>query len=114
MEKKHSGFVFTYQDKTVKCQLLEESIAYQTVVIFVEMDGVEHRGFSMRKGDSFIAKGQIAKAVRDEEIEGVEMAVAPPSDSNAVLMVRVTKSFDDIKDRILEIIFRELRNRGLL
>ncbi len=113
MEERDS-LTFSYQGKIVKYQLLEKSNAYQTLVIFVEMDGVEHIGFSMKRGDKYITKGQIAKAVRDEKIDGVEMAVAPPSDSNAVIMVRITKPFDELKDKILDIVFRELKNNGFI
>ncbi len=114
MEKRDSELTFTYLGKSVKCQILEKARDYQTIVIFVEIEGVKHSGFLIKKGEKIVAKGEIAKAVRDVKIDGVEMAVAPPADSNALLMARITKPFEDVKEELMDVVFRELQARGFI
>ncbi len=114
MERKDPELTFTYQNRSVKCQILERARDYQTIVIFVEIEGAEHSGFTVRKGERMLAKGEIAKAIRDAGIDGVEMAAAPPADSNALIMARITRPFEDVRDELMEVIFRELRARGFI
>ncbi len=105
---------FVFGGKTVKFQTLEKAKNYETVVIFVELENVEHSGFTIKKGDKTLAKGEIAKKVRDAKIDGVEMAVAPPSDTNAIIMARITKPVDAIMEEILDIVFESLRENGFV
>ena len=65
-------------------------------------------------GDKIVAKGEIAKAVRDAKINGVEMAVAPPADTNALIMLRISGEEREILEKVLEIVESFLRERGLI
>lgn len=112
MVKGESNVTLTYSGRIVKWQTLERAKDYETVVIFIEMEGVEHSGYLMRMGDVVVAKGEIAKAVRDAQIPGVEMAVAPPINTNAVIMLRINKPLDEIIHSVLETVFRVLDEKG--
>ncbi len=114
MKKSHSELNFEHAGRAVKCQFLEIARDYETVVIFVEIPEAEHAGFSVKKGDKIVAKGEIARAIREARIEGIEMAVPPPADSNALLMVRVTIPFESIKEKLMRALFREMKSKGLL
>ncbi len=112
MDGREDNVTLTYRGRIVKWQTLEKAKDYETVVLFVEMDGVEHFGYLMKRGDVVVAKGEVAKAVRDAQIPGVEMAVAPPLDTNAVLMLRINRPLSDVIDRVLETAFGVLEERG--
>ncbi len=114
MEERGSELNFEYDGKMIKCQFLEVAKGYETVVIFVEIPGGEHAGFSVKKGDRIVAKGEIAKAIREAGIQGIEMAVPPPADSNALIMVRVTVPFESVRKRLMEVLFKEIKSRGLV
>ncbi|WP_456369471.1 hypothetical protein [Geoglobus sp.] len=112
MDGREDNANLTYRGRIVKLQTLEKAKDYETVVLFVEMDGVEHSGYLMKRGDVVVAKGEVAKAVRDARIPGVEMAVAPPLNTNAVLMLRINKPLSDVIHRVLETAFRVLEEKG--
>ncbi|NOY12050.1 MAG: hypothetical protein GXO67_08250 [Archaeoglobi archaeon] len=114
MDGRDDNVTFTYSGRIVKWQTLERAKDYETVVVFVEMEGVEHAGYLMRKGNVVIAKGEVAKAVRDAGIEGVEMAVAPPLDTNALIMLRVNRPVKDVIEDVVDIAFGFLRERGFI
>uniref|UniRef100_A0A7C3UBL7 Uncharacterized protein n=1 Tax=Geoglobus ahangari TaxID=113653 RepID=A0A7C3UBL7_9EURY len=103
-----------YRGKNVKYQTFEKAKGYETIVLFVEIEDVQHSGFLIKKGDKILPKGEIAKAVRDAKIEGVEMAVAPPADTNALMMLRITQDPEKILDKVLEVVFDFLEKRGFL
>lgn len=112
MDNSEMEVTFTYSGRIVKWQTLERAKDYETAVIFIELDGVSHAGYLMRKGDTIVAKGEIAKAVREAGIPGVEMAAAPPLNTNAVIMLRTTRAVRDVIDDVLEIVFGVLKNKG--
>ena len=105
---------FEYKGRKISCQTFEKTKSYETLVLFVELENAQHSGYIIKKDDKVVAKGEIAKAVRDANIDGVEMAVAPPSDSNAIIMLRVTKDQREVLDRVLDIIFKVLEERGFI
>ncbi|WP_457591871.1 hypothetical protein [Geoglobus sp.] len=113
MDSSETEVTFTYSGKAVKWQTLERARDYETAVLFVELEGVSHAGYLMKKGSTVVAKGEVAKAVRDAGIRGVEMAAAPPPDTNAVIMLRATPDVGSVMDAVLEVVFRVLKEKGL-
>ncbi len=105
---------FEIEGRKISYQILERGKNYTTFILFVEMPDTVHTGYLMKRGDVVIAKGEIAKAVRDAGIEGVEMAVAPPLDSNAIMMLRVSKPIEDLIHQIAQIILDELAKKDFL
>ena len=105
---------FEYKGRKVKVQTLEKGKNYSTIVVHFELPNSEHHGFLLKVGDKIVAKGEIAKAVRDAKIDGVEMAVAPPADTNALIMLRVSGEEREILEKVLEIVESFLRERGLI
>ena len=105
---------FEYKGRKVKVQTLEKGKNYSTIVVHFELPNSEHHGFLLKVGDKIVAKGEIAKAVRDAKINGVEMAVAPPADTNALIMLRINREEREILEKVLEIVESFLRERGLI
>ncbi len=105
---------FEYKGRKVKVQTLEKGKDYSTMVVHFELPNSEHHGFLLKVGDKIVAKGEIAKAVRDAKIDGVEMAVAPPADTNALIMLRVSGKEREILEKVLEIVESFLKERGLI
>jgi len=105
---------FEIEGRKVSYQILERGKDYTTFILFMEMPDTVHTGYLMKKGDAVVAKGEIAKAVRDAKIEGVEMAVAPPLDSNAIMMLRVSKPIENLIQQIVKIILEELAKKDFL
>ena len=103
-----------YRGRRVNYQTFEKTKRYETIVLFVEIENAQHSGFLIKKGEKILPKGEIAKAVRDAKIEGVEMAVAPPADTNALIMLRTTKEPGEILEKVLEVVFDFLEERGFL
>ncbi len=105
---------FEYKGRKVKVQTLEKGKDYSTMVVHFELPNSEHHGFLLKVGDKIVAKGEIAKAVRDAKIDGVEMAVAPPADTNALIMLRISGEEREILEKVLEIVESFLKERGLI
>ncbi|WP_290901511.1 hypothetical protein [Ferroglobus sp.] len=105
---------FEYKGRKVKVQTLEKGKDYSTMVVHFELPNSEHHGFLLKVGDKIVAKGEIAKAVRDAKINGVEMAVAPPADTNALIMLRISGEEREILEKVLEIVESFLKERGLI
>ncbi len=105
---------FEYYGRKVNCQIVEEGKGYKTVLVHFELPGTQHFGFLVRKGDVIIPKGEIAKAIRDRNIDGVEMAVAPPSESNALFMMRITDDIGKVLDRVIPIVYEYLKDKGFI
>ncbi len=103
-----------YRGRKINYQILEKAKGYETVVLFVELENAQHSGYLVKKDDRIIAKGEIAKFVRDAKIDGVEMAVAPPADSNALIMLRTTKDVEEVIKKVLEVVLNFLEERGFI
>ncbi|RLI73544.1 hypothetical protein DRO97_07255 [Archaeoglobales archaeon] len=91
----------------------EEGKGYAVYLLFIEMPETQHHSFLMKRGDKIIAKGEIAKYLRDSKIEGLEMAVAPPADTNAVVMFRINTDYD-ILDEIAKLTVEFLKSKEFL
>ncbi|MFZ0699561.1 MAG: hypothetical protein WAN74_05175 [Thermoplasmata archaeon] len=95
----------THDELHYKTVTLEAGSGYLTLLIFLEMPGTHHRGLSIERDGATLAKGVIANHVRGLGLPNVEMAIAPPSNSNAILMVRLTgptQTHRETLDRIVE------------
>jgi len=92
---------------------LEDGKDYALYTLFIEMPETQHHGFLMKKGDKILAKGEIARYIRDQRIEGLEMAAAPPADTNAVIVFRIDKKYD-IVERVAKDVVKFLKSRGFL
>ncbi len=105
---------FEFRGKRVKCQIVEEGKNYKTILIHFEIPDVLHHGFLMKRGEKIVAKGELAKKIRDQNIDGVEMVVAPPADTNAILMMRINRDEKEILDKILPIVYDFLKEKGFI
>ncbi len=103
-----------YKGKRVKYQIVEKGKNYTTFILHFELPDSQHEGFVMKVGDKIIAKGELAKAVRDAKIDGVEMAVAPPSGTNALIMMRVNRDVEEVLKEVLPVVEEFLKERGVL
>jgi len=103
-----------YKGRKVKVQTVEKGKGYSTILVHFEMPEAKHHGFLLKVGDKIVAKGEVAKVVRDARIEGVEMAVAPPADTNALIMLRINKDEREVLEKVLPIIEDFLRERGIV
>jgi hypothetical protein len=96
-----------------KTLTLERGQGYRVLLIFLEMPGTHHRGLLIERGGSTLAKGVIANMVRSLGLPNVEMAMPPPPDSNAILVVRLTGSNDEeTLDQIVEPVRTFLKSQG--
>jgi hypothetical protein len=103
----------THDKLRYKAFLLERGSEYRTFVIFLEMRGIHHRGLIIERDGAVLAKGVIANHVRRLGLPNVEMAMPPPPDSNAILVVRLTGPNDDeILDRIVGEVRSFLKSQG--
>ncbi len=94
-------------------ELVERGSHYAIFLIFLEMPGAHHRGFVVERGTIVVPKGLIAGHVRSLSLENVEMVVAPPADSNAILMVRVRGDEAEATiDRVAREALGYLRSQG--
>ena len=103
-----------FRGKKVKCQTIEEGKNYKTILIHFEIPDVQHYGFLMKRGDKIVAKGELAKRIRDQNIEGIEMVVSPPADTNAVVMMRINRDEKEILDKVLPIIYDFLKEKEFI
>lgn len=96
------GIVEGYNLK-FKASEVEIGKGYGVFLLFIEMPNVKHHGFLIEKDGLKIVKGVIAKYVRDRNIKNLEMVAPPPSDSNAVLIVRIGgEEFESILKEIMK------------
>jgi hypothetical protein len=96
-----------------KTLTLERGQGYRVLLIFLEMPGTHHRGLLLEREGVTLAKGVIASMVRGLGLPNVEVAMPPPPDSNAILVVRVTGSSDEeTLDRIVERVRSFLTSQG--
>lgn len=104
---------FEIEGVKVAIRTTEEGKDYAVYLLFIEMPETQHHGFLMKRGEKIIAKGEIAKHIRDSKIEGLEMAVAPPADTNAVAMFRINTKYD-ILEKIARLVVEFLKSKEFL
>jgi hypothetical protein len=89
-----------------KSNEVEIGKGYGIFLLFIEMPGIKHYGYIIEKENLRIAKGVIAKYVRDMNIENLEMAAPPPPNSNAILMIRIKgekrEEFENILRKVVK------------
>ncbi|MCC6027045.1 MAG: hypothetical protein HA490_03665 [Archaeoglobales archaeon] len=108
------GIVEGYELK-FKASEVEIGKGYGIFLLFIEMPNVKHHGFFIEKDGLKIAKGVIAKYVRDMNIETLEVVAPPPPDSNAVLMVRIGgEEFERVLKRIAKHICDFLKSQQFI
>ncbi len=113
--KNFMEFIFEMEGRKVTARSLEIGKDYGVFTIFMEMPEVQHTGYVMKKGEKTLAKGEIARRVRESDIEGLEMASAAPHDTNAIVLVRLSGTeFEDRLRKISGIIYEALREEELL
>lgn len=96
-----------------KTVTLEQGSGYRVLLLFLEMRGTHHRGLFIEREGLSLAKGVIASRVRGLDLPNVEMAMPPPPDSNALLVVRLTGSNDEpTLDRIVGEVRSFLKSQG--
>ncbi|RLI76455.1 hypothetical protein DRP05_12890 [Archaeoglobales archaeon] len=91
----------------------EEGKDYAVYLLFIEMPETQHHSFLMKRGERILAKGEIAKYLRDSNIEGLEMAAAPPADTNAVVMFRINTEYD-VLEKIARLVVEFLKSKEFL
>ena len=69
---------------------LERGNGYAVYLVLLPMPGAQHHGFVVSNGPVSIPKGVLASHLRGLAMKGVETVVAPPGDSNALFMTRIT------------------------
>lgn len=72
-----------------RAQPVERGSGYAVYLLFLEMPGARHHGFVVTRGTVSVAKGVLAKHLRDLSLPGVESIAPPPADSNALLLTRL-------------------------
>jgi len=113
--KNFMEFIFEIGGRKVTVRSLEIGKDYGVFTVFFEMPDVQHTGYVMKKGEKTIAKGEIARRIREAGIEGLEMASAAPHDTNAIVLVRLSGTeFEERLKRISEIIHEALKEEGLV
>lgn len=96
-----------------KALTLERGNGYRVHLVFLAMPGTHHRGLFIEKEGVALAKGVIASHVRGLGLADVEMAMPPPPDSNALLVVRLTGPDDEkTLDQIAETVRSFVRSQG--
>jgi|GEM_PF-2419583 hypothetical protein len=113
--KNFMEFIFEIGDRKVTARSLEIGKDYGVFTIFLEMPEVQHTGYVMKKGEKTLAKGEVARKIREIGIEGLEMASAAPHDTNAIVLIRLSGTkFEERLKKISEIIYEALREEGLI
>ena len=108
-------FTFDIEGRKAAARSLEIGKDYGVFTIFLEMPDVQHTGYVMKKGEKTVAKGAIARKIRDANIEGLEMASAAPLDTNAIVLVRLSGTeFEDRLKRISEMVYEALKEEELI
>lgn len=107
--------VIEVNGKKLLGKLIEEGKNYAVLAVYFELPNVSHIDFSIVKEGKILAKGELAKVVRDSNIRGLEMAVAPPRGTNALIMIRVVRDkYEDVLKEVGLIMFRFLREKNFL
>ena len=104
---------FDVENVKVSIKTAEEGKGYAIYSLFIEMPETQHHGFLMKRGEKIIAKGEIAKYLRDSKIDGLEMAAAPPADTNAVVTFRINTEYD-VLEKIARLVVEFLKSKGFL
>lgn len=108
-------FEFEVRGKKILARSVEIGRGYGVFTIFVEMPGIQHSGYLMKKGDKTLPKGVISRRVWNAGIEGLEAASSAPLDTNAIVLVRLSGTeFEDRLRRISEIIYETLREEDFI
>jgi hypothetical protein len=103
----------SHRELRYKTLTLERGHGYRVLLVFLEMRGTHHRGLLIEREGVVLAKGVIANFVRGLGLANVEMAMPPPPDSNAMMVLRLTGSDDEeTLDRIVAGIRSFLKSHG--
>lgn len=89
-----------------RVQPVERGNGYAVYLVFLEMPGAQHHGFVVTRGAVSVPKGVLAAHLRGLLLQGVESVIAPPADSNALLMARLS---DTTPPATLDTLAREAR-----
>lgn len=105
---------YEYLGKKIRVKDLEIGKGYKTLVLYFELPNVQHFSYSIKKDNIVVAKGEIARALREKNIHGLEVVSPPPANTNALLQIRITEEEKEVLEKLIPHIYNELKNKNLI